>query len=288
MIRRTIRIALAASLLLLLSACMPAPLTPYDGTLDEPEDLPGGTDDPVAVAEGYYATVDGLSGSELKAALNDVISTGLTRYDYAGVWTQLQYTDEDPANTANVFELYTGWSIAKTSNGGDVAQWNREHVWAKSHGDFGELTGPGTDLHHLRPADVTVNSKRGSLDFDEGGSAYTDPSPPPGVASGVTGCSVDSDSWEPRDEVKGDVARMMFYMAVMYEGEGGYDFVDLELNELVNNGEAPYIGRLSVLKAWHEADPVSDWERRRNERIFERQGNRNPFIDHPEWVGLIW
>src|ERR671921_632750 len=69
---------------------------------------------------------------------------------------------------------------------GDVDDWNREHVWAKSHGDFGEATGPGTDLHHLRPADVQVNSTRGNLDFDNGGSAVTNGG----------GSTVDSDSFE--------------------------------------------------------------------------------------------
>jgi len=220
----------------------------------------------------------------------------VTRHSYAAVWEQLKYTDEDPANANNVIEIYTGWSIPKANMGSGTASsigsyWNREHVYAKSHGSFSEdSVGPGTDLHHLRPADITVNSKRGNLDFDVGGSAYSDGSLPEGIASGVTGCNVDGDSWEPRDADKGDIARMIFYMAVMYEGHGSqsYDPVNLELNELVNNGSNPYIGKLSALKAWNLADPPSDFEKRRNERIFERQGNRNPFIDHPEWVKAVW
>lgn len=73
------------------------------------------------------------------------------------------------------------------------------------------MTGPGTDLHHLRPADVQVNGIRGNLDFDNGGSAVT----------GGGGSRVDSDSFEPRDADKGDVARMILYMAVRYEGATG-------------------------------------------------------------------
>ncbi len=80
---------------------------------------------------------------------------------------------------------------------------------------------------------------------------------------------------------------MLFYMAVRYEGTDSYP--DLELNDQVNNGSAPYHGKLSVLLEWHEADPVDDFERHRNEVIYSQfQHNRNPFIDHPEWVAEIW
>ncbi|CUB08350.1 Extracellular ribonuclease precursor [Bacillus cereus] len=173
--------------------------------------------------------------------------------------------------------LYTGRSQGKLTNGSGVDNWNREHVWAKSHGDFGTTAGPGTDLHHLRATDVSVNSSRGNLDFDNGGVNHSE----------ATECKYDSDSWEPRDSVKGDIARMLFYMAVRYEGDNGE--VDLELNEKVNNNKDPYMGKLSVLLKWNEQDPVDDLERKRNEVIFTKyQHNRNPFIDHPEWVNKIW
>ena len=171
--------------------------------------------------------------------------------------------------------FYSGESRSKTANGGNVGQWNREHTWAKSHGDFGTTKGPGTDIHHLRPTDVQVNSARGNLDFDNGGSAV----------SGCNGCKKTSNSFEPPDRVKGDVARILFYMATRYE-QG--DRVDLELNEKLGNGSAPYHGKLSVLLKWHEQDPVDEFERNRNNVIQKWQGNRNPFIDHPEWVNLIW
>ncbi|RTZ86985.1 MAG: hypothetical protein DSY95_02865, partial [SAR324 cluster bacterium] len=103
--------------------------------------------------------------------------------------------------------------------GGGVAEWNREHTWAKSHGGFGTNPPAGTDLHHLRPCDVTVNSSRGNLHFDTGGSPVSDSSRYGQSGTFPTGCSKDGDSWEPRDEVKGDVARMIFYMATRYEGE---------------------------------------------------------------------
>lgn len=87
--------------------------------------------------------------------------------------------------------------------------------------------------------------------------------------------------------MKGDVARMLMYMAIRYEGGDGYP--DLELNDAVNNGAAPRTGRLSVLLRWHAADPPDARERRRNEVVFATwQHNRNPFIDHPEWAAAIW
>lgn len=234
------------------------------------------TPTPTSSTDTYYAAALGKSGSSLRTALHGIIrqQTVLT---YDQVWDALKDTDQDPNNSANVIEIYSGRSIAKSDNGGGVDQWNREHVWAKSHGDFGTANGPGTDVHHLRPEDVTVNSDRGNLDFDNGGSAVNQ----------CSDCWRDADSFEPRDAVKGDVARMILYMAVRYEGGDGWP--NLEPNESVGNGTAPYIGRLSVLKAWSAGDPPDAFEKRRNDRIHAQwQGNRNPFIDHPEWVGSIW
>ncbi|MGB3566555.1 MAG: endonuclease [Priestia megaterium] len=243
----------------------------------------GGTDptpdptEPTVPVEDYYRTTAGKTGNTLKTELHNIIDHH-TELSYSAVWEALKKTDEDPANANNVILLYTGRSQAKSTNGGGVDDWNREHVWAKSHGDFGTAMGPGTDLHHLRPTDVSVNSTRGNLDFDNGGTEHSE----------ALGNYFDSDSWEPRDEVKGDVARMLFYMAVRYEGDIS-DEPDLELNNTVNNGTAPYHGKLSVLLQWNAQDPVDDRERRRNDIIYsDYQHNRNPFIDHPEWVNEIW
>ncbi len=234
-----------------------------------------GTSDPGDPGD-YYVGAEGKSGAALKAALHSIISNQ-TKLTYDQVWNALKDTDQDPANSNNVIEIYSGRSISKSSNGGGVDDWNREHVWAKSHGDFGTVTGPGTDIHHLRPEDVSVNAARGNLDFDNGGTAV----------SQCSGCTADSDSFAPRAAVRGDVARMIFYMAVRYSGDDG--FADLELNNSVDNGTAPYIGKLSVLKAWAAADPPDAFEKRRNEVIYSTyQHNRNPFIDHPEWITSIW
>jgi endonuclease I len=235
----------------------------------------GGSDpgDPDPV--NYYANAVGKTGPALKSALHTIISSQ-TKLTYDQVWTALQDTDQDPANPNNVVLLYSGRSQAKNTNGGNANDWNREHVWAKSHGDFGTVTGPGTDVHHLRPEDVTVNSVRGNKDFDNGGSTVAE----------CPGCLSDADSFDPRPAVRGDVARMIFYMAVRYDGGDG--FADLEPNDQVNNGSAPAIGKFSVLKAWSAGDPPDAFEKRRNQVIFDTwQHNRNPFIDHPEWVNSV-
>lgn len=223
----------------------------------------------------YYAPAIGKTGSALKTSLHDIID-GNTKVSYDTVWTALKDTDQDPDNTSNVIELYTGRSIAKSSNGGGTGQWNREHVFAQSRGGFDTSAGPGTDLHHLRAEDVTVNGTRGNKDFDNGGSAV----------SGCNDCFTDADSFEPRDAVKGDVARMLFYMAVRYSGDDGFN--DLELST-VSGSAVPRIGDVDVLLQWNAADPVDAFEMRRNDRIYTQwQHNRNPFVDHPEWAAAIW
>jgi endonuclease I len=238
----------------------------------DPDPDPGGPYD-----HTYYADAIGKTGAQLESSLHTIISTGDTPVSYDTVWDALKQTDQDPANSANVIALYSGFSMSKNANGGAVDQWNREHVWAKSHGDFGTATGPGTDLHHLRPEDVTVNAARGNLDFDEGGTQNSE----------APGNYADGNSWEPRDAVKGDVARMIFYMSVRYEGGDG--FADLEVNDVAGNGSAPHIGRLSVLLQWNAEDPPDAFELRRNNVIYDTwQHNRNPFIDHPEWAQSIW
>ncbi|SMO59087.1 Por secretion system C-terminal sorting domain-containing protein [Saccharicrinis carchari] len=231
--------------------------------------------------EQYYAPAQGKTGTELRQVLHAIISNN-TQLTYSQARDSLKVSDEDPNNSENVLLLYSGWSYPKNNFGPAVTEWNREHTWAKSMGGFGTEPGPGTDIHHLRPTDVSVNSARGNLYFDDGGNPYRDGTRY-GGGSGATGCFYDSDSWEPRDAVKGDVARMMFYMDVRYEGGGE---IDLILDEY--SSSTGRHGKLSTLLQWHIDDPVDQWELDRNERVFVSQGNRNPFINHPEFVALIW
>jgi endonuclease I len=176
----------------------------------------------------------------------------------------------------------------------EIIEWNREHVWSKSRGDFeikeGTTTvlamGAHTDLHHLVPEERTMNSIKNNRMFEDCNDG--DDTNVEHVGYGNYTCN-DWD-FEPRDEVKGDVARMLFYMAVRYEGEEG-DMVDLEL---INNPDSdrlsklPLYGDLDDLLRWHEEDPVSEREILRNQLIYTYQNNRNPFVDIPDLVPLIW
>lgn len=245
------------------------------------------------IPSGYYNNAENTTGAQLKTALNSIIQ-GHTVYPYSAsstdVWDILRDTDEDPNNSNNVLLLYTGRSQNKyyvdagsnfdysqfdDGNGTYGNSWNREHVWAKSHGFPDEEDHAYTDVHHLRPTDRSVNSSRGNKDFDNGGSPHNE----------ATLCKTDTDSWEPRDAVKGDIARMMLYMVVRYENTSEYD---LELVDYTGTNSEPIFGKLSTLLAWHSADPVDDFERNRNEVIYGYQGNRNPFIDYPNLAEHIW
>ncbi|RRJ65646.1 ribonuclease [Paenibacillus oralis] len=226
----------------------------------------------------YYKDAIGKTGTELKRELHQIISKQ-DKLSYGEIWKALGDTDQDPNHPDNVILLYEGRSVPKTKHEGSGGNWNREHVWAKSHGDFGTRVGPGTDLHNLKPEDKDVNSARGNLDFDITEAANTKYLKAPDTYW-------DNDSWEPRDEVKGDIARIILYMDARYEGNGE---IDLDAVDQVTNRRAPKHGKLSTLLKWHREDPVDDFEKRRNQVIYEKyQHNRNPFIDHPEWVDQIW
>jgi serine protease len=225
----------------------------------------------------YYVNAIGKTGVALRSALNEAAGRSHLRMSYSAVWEALKYTDEDPANTANVILIYTGRSQAKTrnasGNSSDQDAWNREHVWPKSHGFPDEGQWAHTDIHHLRPADVSVNSTRGNKDFDWGGSSIGE----------APGNLTDADSFEPRAAVKGDIARMMFYLAIRYEGSDITGVGNLELADNVGTS-GNLMGKRCALVSWHRQDPVSNDEIRRHGRIVERQGNRNPFVDYPSWV----
>ncbi|GAB5417007.1 MAG: endonuclease I family protein [Crocinitomicaceae bacterium] len=240
------------------------------------------------IPQGYYDSAVGLTGDSLKTQLYQIIKDH-TEFPYTSsatdVWDILKDTDKDTLNANNVILLYSGWSVDADQEYNNGNGWNREHVWAKSHGDFGTAIGPGTDVHALRPCDISVNSARSNRWFAECSTEYID-------SDGATGSYSSSSEWvwKPREEVKGDVARMIFYMATRYEGENGEP--DLQVIDYIpsnNNSTLPYHARLYDLLQWHLDDPVSDWEVNRNDIIYYGyQNNRNPFIDHPEFVTQIW
>lgn len=247
---------------------------------------------------GYYSSATGLTGSSLKSALHNIID-GHTVIPYTSTatdaWDALQVLDEDPANPANVILIYSGVSSPKSDTNGNGnttitnASWEREHCWPKSFGVID--TGPDTsDLFNLRACRRSVNASRNNRIYDLADVNHpTDPAiAPPNCPE----CLYDynygqGDLWTPRPSERGDLARAMFYMAVRYDGSDS-NTVDLELSDTPNalNG---IFGRLSTLVAWSNADPVSEEERLRNHRIYSQyQGNRNPFIDHPEMIASVF
>lgn len=243
----------------------------------------------IEIPAGYYDGIMHLTGNELKSKLNDIIQDH-REYEYSSdttdVWDILKDTDQDPNFPANVVLIYSGFSVNAAQEYNNQKGWEREHVWSQSHGEFGRTKNAGTDVHHIRPVLREFNGFNGksNRDFDNGGEAFL-------YGDDLTGCFISDSTWEPRDEVKGDIARMMFYMAVRYEGENGEP--DLELiydsNTRDNFYHEPYYGNLTTLIEWHLSDPVDNWERRRNEIIYKKyQRNRNPFIDYPELVLKIW
>ena len=208
-------------------------------------------DDPYTYT-GYYEGADGLEGTQLEQFLHEIISD-YTYQSYDAARYILDESDADPNIPGNVILVYTQDSVSGTWDAG--ATWNREHVWPQSL--LGYNTTMTADLHNLKPADPGENSSRSNKYFDWTETAST---------------------YEPPDEVKGDIARILFYMAIRYD-----------VLELVDGTPSVYeMGLLDALLAWHELDPVDDFERNRNDVIYSYQKNRNPFIDHPEFVDKIY
>lgn len=246
---------------------------------------------------GYYSTTTGLSGSALKTELNRIIR-GHNVIPYTSsatdVWDALKVLDEDPENPANVVLIYTGVSSPKSDTNGDgnstttTASWEREHCWPKSFGinDNGADT---SDLFNLRACRRSVNASRNNRTYAQAITTGASPAiPPPNCPE----CLYDEDDgqggiWTPRPSEKGDLARAIFYMAVRYDGRDT-NSTDLEIADIADAARSIF-SNLSDLLAWNEQDPVSETERRRNQLIYSQyQGNRNPFIDHPEMVAKIF
>lgn len=210
------------------------------------------------IPDGYYDGTEDLSGENLKVLLRTIINDGFDGVSYGEARYILDESDADPNNPDNLILVYLGNSIPNAWDLG--VTWNREHVWPQSLLGA-EASNPTTniasDLQNLKPADPSENSSRGNDFYDN-------------VST--------SDSYVPRDEVKGDVARILFYMITMYDHLA-----------LVN--EKPGVlemAKLDVLLEWHEQDTVDAFERNRNDVIYSYQKNRNPFIDHPEYVQMIY
>jgi len=232
----------------------------------------------------YYQNVESLSGELLHAELYGIIRNH-TVVSYSSVWDHLREVDEDPLNNANVILFYMQRSQSENDTCGDGNEctsqsWNREHVWPKSHGDFGTSMTKvaGTDLHSLRPVDNTVNSARSDKDFGNATNSHWE----------CTECDSSTDFWEPSDVTKGDAARSVFYMDLRYNGFGNEPNLSLVNGTTQPSSDDGLLGDLCTIYDWHISDPVNSYEINRNNEIFAIQGNRNPFIDNENFVQEIW
>lgn len=227
----------------------------------------------------YYKNADTSSSDALVNSLNSIITANYVKKSYKDAYTIIAEADEDPYNKDNVLCNYTGVSMAKDLDS-STKGWNREHTYPKSRGFDSESFAAYSDCHHLMATGKSINSNRGNLDFDEV-SKYSE-TPNTDLYGNAW---INNKCFEPRDEIKGDVARMIFYMTIRYNDS------TLNLNAVdtvPTENDSCQIGCLSTLIKWHYQDPVSDKEIQRNEVVYSYQKNRNPFIDHPEWVNVLY
>ena len=263
------------------------------------------------VPVGYYDSATG-TGYALKTQLKDIIddnNDGLSpEYEatdpgYGGLYVTYQTSDVDSyyENNGSLLDMYTenpsGTDIKEYDHiadqdpgSGGTAEgqfFNREHLIPQSV--FNQATPQRNDAHFVIPADKYINGERASFPFGvvslPASDTYTNGSKKgnnldSGYSAGYSGTV-----FEPIDEFKGDIARMHFYFATRYEDKvAGYSY------DMFNNtsGQVFTDTFLSILLQWHAQDPVSAREQDRNNAIFARQNNRNPFIDNPSYVNTIW
>ncbi|SHM32950.1 endonuclease [Flavobacterium chilense] len=247
------------------------------------------------IPSGYYNTATGTSYT-LKTQLYNIIK-GHTDNGYAGLYTTYQTSDVDNfyENDGTVLDMYSenpsgtdpyNYSTGSTQRCGNYSVegdcYNREHIIPQSV--FNEQSPMVADAHFITPTDGKVNGMRSNYPHGTVASAtYTSQNGSKLGSSSVSGYS--GTVFEPINAFKGDIARMYFYFATRYENTvAGYSYA-------MFNGTSNQVfttAFLNMLLAWHTQDPVSAREIARNNAVYARQGNRNPYIDHPEYVNQIW
>ncbi len=253
-------------------------------------------------AEGYYAPITATGGNALLGQVHDLITTTHRKYtSYNDCKNPTNVKKTDPGTSSSyVMEFYSQADISASWGGGALGTWNREHVWCQSlsNGMWGQ-SGAGADMHHIRPVESGLNSTRGNNLFGEVSNRegnkvyYRDKSKNNVALGGYSG----GGKFEPLDNVKGDVARIVMYVYTHYNtasnvygttngsGGGGY-FGTLHFTNIVSASNES--AAIDLLLEWSRQDPVDAIETTRNEAVYKIQGNRNPFIDHPEYAEAIW
>ena len=237
----------------------------------------------VVQATDYYAALDTSSnGATFRSKLSDLITkthTKLTSYD--GLRDVFKTSDADPNKSGNIIWFYSGTSVAFNGKFGST---NREHVWPKKGGtafDGDKERNVGSDAHHLRPAEQNLNSDRGSKQFGEVPTIASNIVPQAGSTSYDNLCYLQGNYFYPGKGYRGATARILMYV----ETRWGDNY---NLNFVIGAGDCKTIGDIETLMKWHYQEPPTAEEMRRNEAVFKIQGNRNPFIDHPEFATKIY
>lgn len=247
------------------------------------------------IPSGYYSTATG-TGYTLKTQLYNIIKVH-TDNGYAGLYTTYQTSDIDSfyENDGTILDMYSekpsgtdpyNYSSGSTQRCGTYSVegdcYNREHIIPQS--TFNSAAPMVSDAHFITPTDGKVNGQRSNYPHGNVATAtWTSLNGGKLGSSGVSGYS--GTVFEPINDFKGDIARMYFYFATRYENTvAGYSFAmfDGSSNKVFTTAF------LNQLLAWHNQDPVSAREIARNNAIYARQNNRNPYIDHPEYVQAIW
>lgn len=258
-------------------------------------------------SDAYYAGVDASSPAALRASVHALIKAS-TKIPYSAsttdTWNALDFADEDPLDSHSILDVYRNVSYPKAAGGNNY--YNREHTWPNSYGfsDDGPSNFAYTDLHMLMLSDIGYNSARSNKPYGNCTASCTEyPTVAHNGRGGGSGTFpgnsnwTDGRIWQTWRGMKGNVARAVLYMDIRYEGgvNNGISEPDLRLTDdisrIVNtngNTSVAYMGLLSVLLQWSQEDPVDAYERIRNDAVQSYQGNRNPFVDHPEWIACIY
>ena len=250
------------------------------------------------IPTGYYDGTAGLSGSALKTKLSSIISSGHQTKSYDALDDEYPNSDKDSyyEKDGTVLDIYSEnptetdpyvyqFGVKKCGNykiEGDC--YNKEHIFPQGY--FNKASPMVSDIHHIVPTDGKVNGMRSNFPFGNVGSSVSYTSKNGSKLGTSNSVNYSGKVFEPINEFKGDVARMIFYFATRYEAK----LKDFDANDILTNTSFPGIQswELEVLKQWHTQDPVSQREIDRNNAAYTYQRNRNPFIDHPEYVDLIW
>lgn len=239
--------------------------------------------------DGYYNKALYKSRYELKESLYLIIKTHKQR-EYSDLWDDYGETDTD--QDGYIIDMYNDCNFVfkdnqcgSGSSGNAQNQcvcYNREHSVPKSW--FNNQYPMYTDLFHLYPVSGYINSRRSNYPFGEVGDVtFTSTSGSKLGKSDFPGYT--GTVFEPVDEYKGDFARTYFYMATCYHNNVSTWNSDMFAK---NNLDVFTDWAKELLLKWHRQDPVSEKETKRNDAVYGIQGNRNPYIDHPELVEKIW